>query len=503
MEKPQNNQFWQEIAKHTEAVQKSFWYAAQDLAKHLDDQPKLYSSYIQYDVKQPDPSWSWWTKLFFYYGQGEYNKSVTQHNMVVSLSEKSSWIYGMLQGDFNKDPTLSQVVVGGIISLIPVVDQVCDIRDLISNLITLSDEGQRNTENFMALALTSIGLIPEVGSLFKTVIKSTQVKGATKISLIKTMESLETITAKVGIHCPWGRAPQRWLQNDPWKQLATNAQMVLRKNIDRLSHVLNTLISKTIGPLRAKIQSFYIEISKIVSATEKYIKELCEEISRKVKELLQVPHQPLAMAGHSHSGPKPTNRYETNTAGSQPTHAQHQQKETKPPDKDKKNKNDKEPSCILRPYKPDTCKPLGKTGHHVVPDRCFRLGARKGAERGGIDGGLTEAEGLVICVEGATPKPSNQHGQIHEQHDVFERELKGLFKPMGTAALIEVEVACAKSVALVLKKCSAASLATQLRSYHQSKGMGPDFIVRVDNKGYDARKIDVKEFGHKKRGSGY
>lgn len=118
-------------------------------------------------------------------------------------------------------------------------------------------------------------------------------------------------------------------------------------------------------------------------------------------------------------------------------------------------------------------------------------------------GGLTEAEGLVICVTGKDLRPDFEHGKIHKEHTKLEKELKTTFHPIGTAPLIEVEVACAKSVAWVLKKCSAASLATQLRTYHQGKGMGPDFVVRVDNKGHDARKLDIESFGNKKRKKGY
>ena len=70
--------------------------------------------------------------------------------------------------------------------------------------------------------------------------------------------------------------------------------------------------------------------------------------------------------------------------------------------------------CVLRPYHPDTCKAEGKTGHHVVPDRAFRLGERTGLNRKQILGGLSEGDGLVICVEGATPTPTNQHGKIHK-----------------------------------------------------------------------------------------
>ena len=87
-------------------------------------------------------------------------------------------------------------------------------------------------------------------------------------------------------------------------------------------------------------------------------------------------------------------------------------KKGKPGGKDKGN-----PRCILRPFSPDTCKAEGRTGHHVVPDRVFRTGPRGSSHPYGI----TEAQGLVICVDGANASRSKEHGQIHALYDPLER----------------------------------------------------------------------------------
>jgi len=147
--------------------------------------------------------------------------------------------------------------------------------------------------------------------------------------------------------------------------------------------------------------------------------------------------------------------------------------------------------CILHPRYPDLCKALGMTGHHVVPDRAFRLGTRTGPGRRQITGidsegneipGLSEADGLVICVKGATPKPTNEHGKIHRIYDGIEKTIGQKTVPRGTATLLELEAAGATAVSRVTG-CNAAALAAQLRAYHQSKKMGPDFVVRADKTG--------------------
>lgn len=495
MSNPQNQQFWNQIAKRSTEIQQDFWYGAEKLAKFLNDNPAQYSRYMTYDTSKPDPSWPWWKTALFYIGQSQYNQSVTSYNSSQIILEKSSWLWGMLQGDFNKSPSMSQLIVGGLISLIPVVDQVCDVRDLIANSITLSDEKSRNTENYMALALTSIGVIPEVGSAIKAVVQLRKAKDFSKIKLFKTMESYEEVLSKFKVNCPWDKAPEAWLRSKPWKAMATRAYNALKNNINRILTVINECLKKFNGALRNALVRFQATLNHILKTIKQYIDKLCDEVERAMASIL--PQPPLAMAGAGNAGRHntPTGRYEANVGSGKKTEVTHKQKATEPEkDKPKKEKVVDDP-CLLRPYKPDTCKPQGKTGHHVVPDRCFRLGTRTGGNRNQLQGGLSEADGLVVCVEGATPTPTNEHGRIHAQYSIYEKALKGIHMPEATAPLVEVEIAGAKAVAKVLKKCSAEKIAAQLRTYHQLKNLGATYRVRVDVSGKTARSLPTNVFG--------
>ncbi|GAB3371035.1 hypothetical protein [Massilia agri] len=44
------------------------------------------------------------------------------------------WIWGALQGDFNAERTTGQIGFDMVVSLIPVVDTICDLRDLCANI---------------------------------------------------------------------------------------------------------------------------------------------------------------------------------------------------------------------------------------------------------------------------------------------------------------------------------------------------------------------------------
>ena len=76
------------------------------------------------------------------------------------------WLWETLQGDFHEDPSTGQIVTGTVISMIPLVDQLCDIRDFIANCRKVDEDGS-DTWAWVAMALTLIGAVPVLGSLVK------------------------------------------------------------------------------------------------------------------------------------------------------------------------------------------------------------------------------------------------------------------------------------------------------------------------------------------------
>lgn len=87
-----------------------------------------------------------------------------------NLETAAQWIWEVLQGDFNHNASTAQVVTGTIISMIPFVDQICDIRDLIANCKKINEEPS-SSWLWISLTLTLIGLFPGIGSLVKGCLK--------------------------------------------------------------------------------------------------------------------------------------------------------------------------------------------------------------------------------------------------------------------------------------------------------------------------------------------
>ncbi|MDQ7758985.1 hypothetical protein RAB70_17675 [Xanthomonas sontii] len=85
-----------------------------------------------------------------------------------------SFFRTLLLGDFEEDQNFAAQIVGGLISMIPVLDQVMDARDITGTLFRINQRGGFNkagTDELVNLGFAAFGAIPEVGSAFKTVFK--------------------------------------------------------------------------------------------------------------------------------------------------------------------------------------------------------------------------------------------------------------------------------------------------------------------------------------------
>ncbi|MEH6435934.1 hypothetical protein [Massilia sp. DD77] len=104
------------------------------------------------------------------------------------------WFWEAIQGDFNEQRSTAQILTDAGISMIPLVDQVCDVRDLIANCRKLSRD-VKDTWAWVALALTLIGLFPSLGSLVKGVLKIffAYIRRAGRIALAPAVEDAMTL----------------------------------------------------------------------------------------------------------------------------------------------------------------------------------------------------------------------------------------------------------------------------------------------------------------------
>ncbi len=144
---------------------------------HITDVPPTLTGFIYYFKDDPKE----------YTPQQKPTAKPDQQATESMLDTILNWIWGTLQGDFNKDPSTSQIVANTLLGLIPLVDQVLDVRDIIAGLkdiieYYMEDEAQQKKhEDVLGLSyetwlwvnvfIIAIGCIPEVGSVIKGVLK--------------------------------------------------------------------------------------------------------------------------------------------------------------------------------------------------------------------------------------------------------------------------------------------------------------------------------------------
>ncbi|PLK50140.1 hypothetical protein [Uliginosibacterium sp. TH139] len=92
----------------------------------------------------------------------------------MNRSDVESFFKTLLLGDFEENQNTAAQLVGGLISLVPVLDQVMDARDITGSLFLIQKRGgfkHASTDQIVNLGFAAFGAIPEVGSAFKTVFK--------------------------------------------------------------------------------------------------------------------------------------------------------------------------------------------------------------------------------------------------------------------------------------------------------------------------------------------
>ena len=280
-----NRQFWLGVAKLPEPAQKSFWDGGTLLSQYIGENPSPRT--LNYDFSAPPADMPWYERIFFYIGQSSHNEAVSQMQMGRQMVEGATWLAGALQGDFNKSPTTGQMITGGIISMIPIVDQVCDVRDIVANCINLSDpKAREETENWVALGLTCIGFVPLFGSAAKTVGKVALHHADKLIDLLKHMEWLEKHGKSLKMAIPWGHAPIEWLKKFDWQSALRQGAEKAKAAFANAKHKAGQAAKYAFGVVQAKLKQLVELFDAIIKKIADVMADLGKRIKQKIDKLL-------------------------------------------------------------------------------------------------------------------------------------------------------------------------------------------------------------------------
>ncbi|MBU2894370.1 hypothetical protein KO495_13730 [Colwellia sp. D2M02] len=201
------------------------------------------------------------------------------------------WLWGTLQGDFNKNPSTSQIVVGTIISMIPVIDQVMDVRDVCANVMLLTDDNETNdTAGWIALALTGIGFVPVIGSA---------IKGVGKVII---ENAGEVLTPALAVLRELGKGdPIKFLRDIDWADLAKQATDLIKEKVIAIKDALDGIISSysmklllpnsAIDSIASMSQKLGEVLPKVELGMQKGMQDLEKKFSKALDEYTgEIPH---------------------------------------------------------------------------------------------------------------------------------------------------------------------------------------------------------------------
>lgn len=189
------------------------------------------------------------------------------------------WVWEVAQGDFNEDATVAQIITGTVITLVPVVDQVADVRDIVANLKKLIwDKRYGEVGVWAALVLTLVGTIPELGSLLKGACKSIY-RGAKLGEVFKVINGLSHTNAKKWL--------KKLLEEIPTHS-ATVTKMLLGI-LDEIQVKLAKILDKlptALTSFRKKISEVLVTLAEVRAQAARRVKEVFDDVTEKLRRLL-------------------------------------------------------------------------------------------------------------------------------------------------------------------------------------------------------------------------
>lgn len=210
------------------------------------------------------------------------------------------WLWGTIQGDFNEDPTIGQTAVNAVIGLIPIADQVLDVRDLIAGILHLiqyyledEEEQQAHPDSlglsyetwlWLGLFLIALGCIPEVGSAVKGVLKSLikllqdagrAAGGLSARQLVALWERLVAVLNRLGLR--QGNA-HRWLNN-------------LRNELPRYLDAAAVRVRDAVGVFRRFLEDLAAQLRRLdrfPGVDSAWVRRTTETIRRAMRALDEI-----------------------------------------------------------------------------------------------------------------------------------------------------------------------------------------------------------------------
>lgn len=219
------------------------------------------------------------------------------------------WIWGALQGDFNAERSVGQIGFDMVVSLIPVVDTVCDLRDLCANVREYKKDPTNKVTLFF-IATTIVGFVPEIGTVVKSALRLVWVYLRPIIRHADDVLNLEKLTAAAHRACD-AALPKitEYLQHNRVVKWATNSKLpdmykfigkTIRESADKLNPaMLGQLLNKKFDDLKSLLQKIRLivpstirehidDFIKLIDAKRQEMNAVIQEFIQPVRTVMKV-----------------------------------------------------------------------------------------------------------------------------------------------------------------------------------------------------------------------
>ncbi len=203
--------------------------------------------------------------------------------MTEAVEEQSifEWIWGVVEGDFNENPTVGQIIANTLLTSIPLVDQAGDARDLAANIKALAwDKRYNEYMVWLAFFFTLIGLVPSLGSLLKGVLKLLW-KGAKMDEVLRYMNAMGK-----GNAVKWLKELQAGKLKQYGKDAATNAKQVIDVCVDMLSKIKDSC-PMWLTEFHQNFADLIKTLKIIRSQVDEMLGKITAELEQKLDDLLK------------------------------------------------------------------------------------------------------------------------------------------------------------------------------------------------------------------------
>ena len=200
------------------------------------------------------------------------------------VGDALGWIWDLLKGDFNDNPTTGQTILNAALGLIPGVDQAFDVRDLVANLLKLTWQGRYDEfEPWVGFALSAVGAIPELGSVIKgvgTLVK----KGISKVPFGSLLDALKMAGNLDGALDLGHRCLESVISHS--KQGIDSAKWVLEKLIEALG-MAKSAASVVSTAMKQRLEKFIGRCGEVLGRVDTKLREAYDYLATQFRAIVE------------------------------------------------------------------------------------------------------------------------------------------------------------------------------------------------------------------------